>query len=475
MSEVPKKNPDSQNKPTPYPDFLNRVKETPNDDFEKAIEQRTNAISTSNEVQLLSTGPDAFKQLEQEIQQAKTSIDINMFSWADDATGLRMAKLILDAANKNPNLKITIRLDKLGTLLIGGKNKLKEKENSLLYKAEVASIFLEPQFNLLTLRKLKSLQADPNSLHSWTFEEKTQLNEFVKRIATNELLMEVNPVVKMLSGKNNIKLIVEENSLATIDHSKVFVFDDKTAYSGGMNIGDEYSGGYDEKAGWNGKEGKYWKDYMMKMTGPASTIHKHHFFPEQTATGDKLLSSPTHSRTMVLHNEGGPPPQNPDEYAKRKQISYAAGYLIEHAQKKLDIEHAYIMSDFIVQKLKEAAARGVKITILRSQPESPGHETSNQKYFSKLAGFPNINIIPHYTITHTKLMIADDNYSLIGSANLTQESLDYHEEAGILVIGDSPFQKQVKAQFERSLQYAKQRAGITAATVQKAKDQTFLA
>lgn len=445
-----------------FPDFIEKVREKPLDAVETDIEKATEAASTSNEVQLLTTGPDAFKQLEAQISGVKTNIDINMFSWANDSTGLKMAELVLAAVEKNPKLKVTIRLDKLGTLMVGGKDSLRQKAKNPLTMMSLMSKL--SAYELLTLSKLKKLQEDPSSIHDWSADEKQQLEKFTAEVATDELLMEVNPVIKMLSGNPQINLIIEQNPLAAMDHSKVFVFDHKTTFSGGMNIGDEYSGGYDQKESWNGKEGKYWKDYMMKMDGPASAIHRHHFFHDENFVGEKLPSSPTQSRIMVLHNQGGSPPKEAADYAKAKQISYACTYLIDHAQTAIEIEHAYIMDQRVVDKLKQAGARGVKITILRSQPESAAHEVANERFFKQLVGAQNISIIPQQRVMHTKLLRVDGKYSLIGSANLTRESLDYHEEEAVLVIGDSPFQKDINTQFQKSLDLAKGRKDVVAAT-----------
>jgi phosphatidylserine/phosphatidylglycerophosphate/cardiolipin synthase-like enzyme len=258
-------------------------------------------------------------------------------------------------------------------------------------------------------------------------------------------------------------MILENNPVAEADHSKVVITDD-TIFAGGMNIGDEYSGGYHPKKGFNGEIKKdYWKDYMMKIEpGPASTLYRNQFF-NQTRTPQEDVkrmalewaksakrNPKDFSAVTLLHNKGGEI-TNKEKAAEEKQITYTAFYLMQNAKSEILIEHAYIQDQKVVDILKAAAARGVQVKLVRSMPESPDLEKINEKFFKQLKGVQNISIYQSNRVLHTKSLMVDGKFSIIGSANLSTASLSYHEEQSLYVQGASPLNKQVRAGIEDAI------------------------
>lgn len=66
------------------------------------------SLASDREVRLWIDGHDAFRRLETLIGRARVSIVIQMFIWKDDQTGRRMAKCLLDAADRG----VTVDLEK---------------------------------------------------------------------------------------------------------------------------------------------------------------------------------------------------------------------------------------------------------------------------------------------------------------------------------------------------------------------------
>ena len=101
---------DEQPKKTPVPmsEYLDKLKEAPTSPVEKEIENATGTVSTLNDTYLLSTGPEAFKNIEAAIASAETSIKINIFSWANDSTGKRFKAQELHLAFYSNFLNISI-------------------------------------------------------------------------------------------------------------------------------------------------------------------------------------------------------------------------------------------------------------------------------------------------------------------------------------------------------------------------------
>ncbi len=325
-----------------YSDYLNAVKEEPSDRTERVIEAATFSVATANEAQLISTGPEAFEKLESLIKEAGRSIHLNVYSWAGDSTGMRGARLLAEAKKRSPHLDIQVHIDKLGCLFIGCMEEVKSYVTSIFRMPGL--LFQLSQYSHLQMDKLKRLQDNPTEICYFSPEALDQLNEFIHNTLPEEVLLELNPALKLLK-ESGIRLIVESNHMTRMDHSKVMIFDGDTTLAGGMNIGDEYSGGYEAGKGWTGKVKKdYWKDYMIYSKGPASAIHRHNSFGvDDVTTCDKPEHDSSHSRLRVLHNRGGEVQPEHPLFARNKQITFALTHLLDTAEKEIVIEHAYLM------------------------------------------------------------------------------------------------------------------------------------
>ena len=70
-------------------------------------------------ITLLVNGKAAFPEIIRCIEQAKASIEINMFIWRDDNLGNRMAEAVLAAANRG--VKVFLSIDRYGVVLESAK------------------------------------------------------------------------------------------------------------------------------------------------------------------------------------------------------------------------------------------------------------------------------------------------------------------------------------------------------------------
>lgn len=416
------------------------------DEIERHIEERTGAIATKNKTEIYDSGQDFFKTLENEIGSAKDSIHINLFSFSNDATGTRIANALIAAKAKNPNLRIDIRVDRIGSFVVGSKDSL-----ATLAAGGGSLLLQRGLFSAENVAQISAILKDPSSIHDLPQKDKEKWQSLMQEAVTDELLLSQNAPLRKLR-KAGIAVHIEQNDLSSMDHSKVFIFDDKTLYTGGMNIGDDYSGGYDAKKGWNGTDKTSWKDYMVKMQGGAADIQRKLFFNED-AKGAPAAAPEGGVSVRVLHNKGGA--SSEESFGRDKQISFATYHLLDKATTDIVVEHAYIMDDEIVNRLVAAGERGVSVRIVRSKPESASLEAANAKFFAKLEGKKNIMIQPSDRVLHTKLLCVDGKYAIIGSANLTKESLQFHEETSVF-IANNGVQKDLAIRadkaFEKSLE-----------------------
>ena len=224
-----------------------------------------------------------------------------------------------------------------------------------------------------------------------------------------------------LKGHNNIR--VDTDPFADTDHSKYFIFDEQSVIFGGMNIADEYH--------------MKWHDFMVLFRGKVWTeaftkkVLKHSRWP---------VSSPL---VLTVNN------------SKETEIRTATIEIIENATRSVVIEHAYFSDDKVIEAVKRAAARGVRVVvILPKVPDTHLYAnmvTINRLLDSESGKVPRVLLYPH--MSHAKVIMTDDRIVAIGSANLTPRSMLTSEEIALFVHGAStaPFMRKLREQLEKDI------------------------
>jgi cardiolipin synthase len=211
------------------------------------------------------------------------------------------------------------------------------------------------------------------------------------------------------------------------NHRKIAVIDGRTAFIGGMNIGDEYLGLCDGFG--------YWRDSFLKLEGPAvaglqrvftedwnfasgEALNGDAYFPELDEAGD----------AVVQVAESGP-----DQEVKTIRELYFAAIL--SARERLWVATPYFVPDSgILDALRLARYRGVDVrllTVLR-----PDHWVTWYAARYYLPGLLDAGVeVYRYKrgMMHAKLMIADGRWAMVGSANLDNRSLHLSFEAGCVL------------------------------------------
>ena len=133
-----------------------------------------------------------------------------------------------------------------------------------------------------------------------------------------------------LKGHQNIQ--VDTDLFADTDHSKYYIFDERNVIFGGMNIADEYH--------------LQWHDYMVLLRGKIWT----------EAFTNKVLKQlpwpPASALVLTVNN------------SKETEIRTATVEIIENATQSVVIEHAYFSDDKVIEAVKRAAARGVRVEVI---------------------------------------------------------------------------------------------------------------
>jgi cardiolipin synthase len=229
------------------------------------------------------------------------------------------------------------------------------------------------------------------------------------------------------------------------DHRKMAVIDGKTAFAGGINIADEYAG--------FGESPKKWRDLGMRIDGPAAGELRKLFraswedesgaVPFAWAKEEHPVADEGDAEVMVVN--GGP-------HHNRSIIHSAFRMAIAGAAESVRIINPYFVpGPRVVRSLLRAAARGVRVQlILPAKNDVPLVRLVSRSYYSQLLK-GGIEIFEREgTVLHAKLMLIDESWAVVGSANLDQRSFHRNYEVNLIV--DNPaFGRQVAEMFGEDL------------------------
>ncbi|GAB4303501.1 MAG: phospholipase D-like domain-containing protein [Desulfuromonadia bacterium] len=213
------------------------------------------------------------------------------------------------------------------------------------------------------------------------------------------------------------------------DHRKLLIVDGVRGFTGGFNIGDEYSGWGDSPP---------WRDVGIEMEGGAVSVLLSLFCQIwYQESGERL---PFADRPFVtLH-----PPGDEEVYVvsggphhTRSFIRSAFRMAIAGASERVVIATPYfIPGPRLIRSLIRAARRGVEVTlILPAVSDVPLVSlVSRGSYLPLLT--EGIRIVEREgEILHTKIMQIDGSWTVVGSANLDQRSFHRNFELGCIVTG----------------------------------------
>lgn len=225
------------------------------------------------------------------------------------------------------------------------------------------------------------------------------------------------------------------------NHRKIVIVDGKTAFTGGMNIGDEYLG-QDQELG-------FWRDTHLKIEGPEA-LQLQQVFAEDWffATGEALTQvqyypvPPTTGNTTAQTLSSGPE-KNADVFLT---LFFAA---INEARESILLATSYFVPpESLTTALESAARRGVRVRLLvAGKSANPTTVYAGRSYYDSLldAGVE----IYEYTkgIIHSKSITIDGCWSLVGSPNFDSRSLILNFEVG-LAIYDRKFAVRLRESIE---------------------------
>lgn len=233
------------------------------------------------------------------------------------------------------------------------------------------------------------------------------------------------------------------------DHRKLIVIDSHRAFTGGLNIANEYSGFHLRR------KGKAWRDTGIFIEGPIVNILFESFKKSWYTWGGEKIEFQEADNGREIH--GGIPaiPIFVDSGKGRRRMRRLLYYSINHAKKNIFLTTAYFTpSRRMVEALEETVRCGVRVRlIVPGQSDVPAASYAGKAFFSRLLK-AGVEIYTYMgDILHAKTYIFDEYWSIIGSTNLDFQSLRYNDEGNIGIL-ETGFAKQMMEIFEADVQHS---------------------
>ncbi len=210
------------------------------------------------------------------------------------------------------------------------------------------------------------------------------------------------------------------------DHRKILVIDGKVAFSGGINIADEYINAYSKYG--------HWKDNAIRVSGDAVWNYTVMFLTVWNAfrKEDKNFKKYKYNFSNKPETNGFVIPYG--ETPLDEEITGEDVYLniINQANKYVYIITPYLIIDTdMINSLKLAVKRGVDVRIIiPGIPDKKIVYTLTESYVESLVkeGVKIYKYTPGFV--HSKIFVSDDNIATVGTINMDYRSLYLHFECG---------------------------------------------
>lgn len=228
------------------------------------------------------------------------------------------------------------------------------------------------------------------------------------------------------------------------DHRKICVIDGQVAFTGGINLADEY---INEKERFG-----HWKDTAVMLQGEAVQNFTMMFLQMWNVTEKKEESFEKYltPKSKEFRRElGYVLPYGDSPYDNENIGEQVYFHILNHAKKYVHIMTPYLILDNeMVTNLTYAAKCGIEVIIIMPHiPDKWYAFVLAKTYYEELinAGVQIYEYTPGFV--HAKVFVSDDDTATVGTINLDYRSLYLHFECGTFI-----YNNQVVRDIEKDFQ-----------------------
>jgi cardiolipin synthase len=233
-------------------------------------------------------------------------------------------------------------------------------------------------------------------------------------------------------------------------HRKILVVDGQVGFTGGVGVADHWLG--------HAQDPDHWRDTMVRIEGPLVRLMEGAFYENFVETRGPVRP------TLDPPDEWQPPTRRDSALILRSSPTGGSNYMkrlylvaIGAARKTLDICTPYFITDESSDwSLAQAVKRGVRIRVLveGDYTDAKPVKYSSRSSYDRLMTL-GIEIYEYQpTMMHTKAMVVDGVWSMFGSANFDNRSLELNDELNVAV-SDRDLARRLLQDFEADLKSAK--------------------
>jgi cardiolipin synthase len=228
------------------------------------------------------------------------------------------------------------------------------------------------------------------------------------------------------------------------NHRKTLVCDGQLAFTGGVNIADEWLPVEEGGGGW--------LDAAVELRGPAVPVLEAEFLRvwnrrarRRARLDPRNLAVPAaagDTRLTIVANT---------ELLDRFAIRRAALHALRESRSRVFLANPYFVPDRgFLRGLCQAAGRGVDVRLLvPARSDHPILDYAARATFTNLLR-AGVRIFQHRRVVHSKALLVDDDFVSLGSYNLDHWSLAYNLEVVVNTL-DRPYHAEVLRMLEEDM------------------------
>ena len=233
-------------------------------------------------------------------------------------------------------------------------------------------------------------------------------------------------------------------------HRRAIVIDGEIGFTGGAAVSDKWQG--------DTRTPEEWRDSMTRVTGPLVAGIQSAFAANWVYCCGEIIAGP---RFYPPNDDAGPAcglsvVSSPSDAQQPIRLLLWVSFI--NAQRRLWIVNSYFIPDRHLRKAAQDRARaGVDVRIL-----VPGDHTdalpvqyAGRAFYEELLE-AGIRIFEYQaSMMHAKTVVVDDAWSLVGSANMDERSMEINEE-NLLGIANHDLAKSIAEGIDRDLERSKE-------------------
>jgi cardiolipin synthase len=228
-------------------------------------------------------------------------------------------------------------------------------------------------------------------------------------------------------------------------HRRAIVIDGLVAFTGGAAVSDKWKG--------DTRTPKEWRDSMTRLTGALAAGVQSAFAANWVYCCGEVIAGP---RFYPATQDGGPASglsvvSSPSDAQQPIRLLLWLSFI--NARRRLWIASSYFIPDRHLRKAVAAAARAgvdVRIVVPGNHTDALPVQYAGRCFYQELlaAGVRIFEFQP--SMMHAKTVVVDDEWSLVGSANMDERSMEINEE-NLLGVADREFARAVVQGIELDL------------------------